>query len=326
MLEGKYARRKIFSLIGLMSPKGPEWANMGRSLVRGMLNSAHGISDKDSSPQAQAKRRIRSFADLDGLEFLARIDVGKDTSGEDKNEIRVAVTPDHKDYATYMGPSRRTPAAPALRPAPTPRCRARARRAAGLGAVRGRPCSFAQATGVRRAQPARARRARRDPRRRADRRRQDHHAVVGGRQGARRGDAKACVLAHRDELTAQNQDKFQRVNPGLTTSVVDARQKSWAGSAVFAMVPTLARSANLSAMPALDLLVIDEVHHAAADTYQRIIERAYQRNPDLKLYGVTATPNRGDKRGLRSIFSNVADQIRIGELIAAGNLVRPAPS
>ena len=103
VLEGKYARRKVFSLIGLMSPKGPEWANMGRSLVRGILNSAHGISDKDSSPQALAKRRIRSFAELDGVEFLARIDIGKDTSGEAKNEIRVAVTPDHKDYATHVG-------------------------------------------------------------------------------------------------------------------------------------------------------------------------------------------------------------------------------
>ena len=104
VLEGQYARRKIFSLIGLMSPKGPDWANMGRSLVRGILNSAHGISDKDVSPQAQAKRRIRSFGDLDGIEFRARIDVGKDTSGEDKNEIRVAVTPDHRDYAAHMGP------------------------------------------------------------------------------------------------------------------------------------------------------------------------------------------------------------------------------
>jgi superfamily II DNA or RNA helicase len=146
-------------------------------------------------------------------------------------------------------------------------------------------------------------------------------AVIGKALGD--DDAKACVLAHRDELTAQNQAKFQRVNPGLTTSVVDAREKSWVGRTVFAMVPTLARAANLAAMPALDVLVVDEAHHAAADTYQRIIEKAYQRNPDLKLYGVTATPNRGDNRGLRAIFSNVADQIRIGELIAVGNLVRP---
>ena len=29
-------------------------------------------------------------------------------------------------------------------------------------------------------------------------------------------DAKACVLAHRDELTAQNRAKFGRVNPAIT--------------------------------------------------------------------------------------------------------------
>jgi hypothetical protein len=103
VLEGQYAKRKIWTLIGLYSPKGPEWANMGRSLIRGMLNSARGLSDKDVSPQAQAARRISGFADLDGLEFVARIDIGSDTNGEDKNEIRGAVTPDHKEYAQAMG-------------------------------------------------------------------------------------------------------------------------------------------------------------------------------------------------------------------------------
>ncbi|PHQ98009.1 MAG: hypothetical protein COB39_09480 [Marinosulfonomonas sp.] len=103
VLEGQYARRKIFTLIGLYSPKGPDWGNMGRSLVRGLLNSARGISDKDMSPEAQAARRIGGFADLDGIEFVARIDVGTDANGDDKNEIRSAVTPDHKDYAAIMG-------------------------------------------------------------------------------------------------------------------------------------------------------------------------------------------------------------------------------
>ena len=103
VLEGTYARRKIFTLIGLYSPKGPDWGNMGRSLVRGILNSARGISDKDNSPQAQAARRISGLGDLDGLTFLAKIDVGKDANGEDKNEIRIAVTPDHKEYAGQMG-------------------------------------------------------------------------------------------------------------------------------------------------------------------------------------------------------------------------------
>jgi superfamily II DNA or RNA helicase len=146
-------------------------------------------------------------------------------------------------------------------------------------------------------------------------------AVAGELVGG--SDAKACVLAHRDELTAQNRDKFGRVNPDLSTSVVDARAKSWDGQVTFAMVPTLARQSNLEQLPGLDLLVIDEAHHAAADSYRRIIDRALQRNPSCRVFGVTATPNRGDKRGLRPVFSNVADQIRIGELVRSGHLVPP---
>jgi hypothetical protein len=119
VLEGQYAKRKIFSMIGLFSPKGPDWANMGRSLIRGMLNSARGISDKDVSPNAQAARRITSFADLDGIEFAAKIDVGTDTNGEEKNEIRMALTPDHRDYAQIMGRVA-LPGLPVQAPTPAP--------------------------------------------------------------------------------------------------------------------------------------------------------------------------------------------------------------
>jgi len=146
-------------------------------------------------------------------------------------------------------------------------------------------------------------------------------AVVGKRIGE--SDAKACVLAHRDELTAQNLEKFGRVNPGLTTSVVDATAKSWGGQVTFAMVPTLTRDSNLAAMPKLDLLVIDEAHHAVADSYRRIIDHVRDANPEARIFGVTATPNRGDKKGLRAVFDNVADQVRLGELIASGHLVPP---
>lgn len=151
-------------------------------------------------------------------------------------------------------------------------------------------------------------------------------SAVAGRmigEPAKGTGGKACVLAHRDELTGQNLNKFGRVNPQLITSIVDAKEKSWRGQVTFAMVPTLARKDNLDQMPAIDLLVIDEAHHAAADSYRRIIDTALHRNPMCRIYGVTATPNRGDKRGLRPVFSNVADQIRIGELIASGHLVPP---
>jgi len=135
--------------------------------------------------------------------------------------------------------------------------------------------------------------------------------------------AKACVLAHRDELTAQNRAKFQRVVPEVSTSVIDATEKCWGGAVTFAMVPTLARMSNLADMPRLDLLVIDEAHHAVADSYRRIIDRVRDANPDARVFGVTATPTRGDRKGLREVFDNVADQVRLGELIASGHLVPP---
>lgn len=136
-------------------------------------------------------------------------------------------------------------------------------------------------------------------------------------------DAKACILAHRTELTGQNRDKFSRVNPGMSTSVFDANEKSWHGQATFAMVQTLSRQSHLDQMPTLDLLVIDEAHHASSPTYRSIIDQVLARNPRAGICGLTATPNRGDGKGLREVFSNVADQITLGEMIAAGHLVSP---
>ncbi len=135
--------------------------------------------------------------------------------------------------------------------------------------------------------------------------------------------AKTCVVAHRDELTLQNESKFKRVNPHLSTSIFDASEKSWQGDTTFAMVQTLSRMSHLEAMPSLDLLVIDEAHHAGAESYKRIVNFAKKLNPKLKLLGMTATPNRGDKKGLSPLFSNVCDQITLQELIASGHLVRP---
>ena len=88
------------TLVGLPETAVKESKDRVRSAI---LNSARGVSDKDNSPEAQARRRINGFGDLDGVEFVARIDIGTDTNGEDKNEIRAAVTPDHRDYAVLMG-------------------------------------------------------------------------------------------------------------------------------------------------------------------------------------------------------------------------------
>lgn len=134
---------------------------------------------------------------------------------------------------------------------------------------------------------------------------------------------KAIVLQHRDELVGQNRQTFGWMNGQAKTSIFNAEEKSWGGDVTFAMVQTLSRQLNLASMPKLDALVVDEAHHACADSYVRVIEKAKQDNPDLKLLGVTATPMRGDKKGLRSIFDNVCDQITVAELIQSGHLVQP---
>jgi hypothetical protein len=108
VLEGPFAKRKLWSNIGLHSPKGPTWGQMGRSMIRGILNSARNVHPQDNGPQAVAARRIQGFHELDGIEFLARVDVEKDAKGEDRNVVKLAIEPDHKDYAALMGMASRT--------------------------------------------------------------------------------------------------------------------------------------------------------------------------------------------------------------------------
>ncbi|SFL92433.1 hypothetical protein [Nitrosomonas communis] len=103
VLEGPYAKRKLWSNIGLQSKKGPTWGQMGRSMIRGILNSARNVHPQDNSPQAVSARRIEGFHELDGIEFLARVDTEKDAKGEDRNVVKHVIEPDHPDYAKLMG-------------------------------------------------------------------------------------------------------------------------------------------------------------------------------------------------------------------------------
>ena len=145
-------------------------------------------------------------------------------------------------------------------------------------------------------------------------------ALVGKRH---KSSQNVLVLQHRDELVSQNSNKFNLVNPSLNISEVNAAKKDWSGDAVFAMVQTLSREKNLDNMPKVDLIVVDEAHHTVADTYQRIINAAKKANERVQIVGFTATPNRGDKKGLRDIFTNCSHQIEISTLIREGFLVPP---
>jgi DNA repair protein RadD len=132
------------------------------------------------------------------------------------------------------------------------------------------------------------------------------------------------VIQHRDELVKQNKETFKRYCPTEKTDVYTAERKAWSDGATFAMVQTLCRPSNLASMPSgMTGLFIDECHHVAADTYMRIVDAFRERSPKGVVLGLTATPERGDKQALTSVFNNVADKIGVGELIASGNLVPP---
>ena len=148
-------------------------------------------------------------------------------------------------------------------------------------------------------------------------------ALIGKRCQTRRN---VLVLQHRDELVNQNMDKFKRINPNILTSIVNAEEKDWNGDTVFSMVQTLSRPNNLDNMKAMDMLVVDESHHVVADTYTRIINHAKQINDKVEIVGFTATPNRGDKKGLREVFTNCSHQIEISTLIREGFLVPQKPT
>ncbi len=108
-------------------------------------------------------------------------------------------------------------------------------------------------------------------------------------------DKSVIVLAHRRELIDQCADKLNRFD--VPHSILMAgREFSLFPDVVVATIQTLAsrmRRKDYRA-PSADLIVIDEAHRSRAESYVRVVELC----PDAMVLGVTATPVRGDGRGL----------------------------
>ena len=70
--------------------------------MRNILNSAHGISDKDYSSSALRNRSLTSLEALEGIEFLAEIDQKKGSDGIKRNELKRPVTLDDPEYHDFL--------------------------------------------------------------------------------------------------------------------------------------------------------------------------------------------------------------------------------
>lgn len=133
---------------------------------------------------------------------------------------------------------------------------------------------------------------------------------------AERRGGRALILAHRDELVSQAVAKVQEVWPGVDVGVVKADRNQCCAHVVVASVQTLSRQRRLDQMltaimdpdgcAPFDLVVVDEAHHTAADTYRRILAALHvgEEGGPL-LLGVTATPDRGDGKGLDDLFDEI---------------------
>lgn len=134
---------------------------------------------------------------------------------------------------------------------------------------------------------------------------------------------RALIVQHRDELTSQNAKTFDQMFPGVHISFFNSQHKSWRGQVVFSMIQTLSQNRHLDRMPPVDLLIYDEAHHSASNSYRKLTAKAKGLNPRIRTFGVTATPERSDSKGLKVTFTNVADIITINEMVQGGYLVPP---
>lgn len=139
---------------------------------------------------------------------------------------------------------------------------------------------------------------------------------------------RALVIAHRKELIDQPLERIQTMFPQrmARAGIVMADQNDCHAEIVIATVQTLQsakRMQQILAYGKIDYLVIDEAHHAPAATYTNVIALLKAGNPDLLHLGVTATPLRADKRGLREVYEKESAHYGIRELVKGGYLATP---
>jgi superfamily II DNA or RNA helicase len=131
---------------------------------------------------------------------------------------------------------------------------------------------------------------------------------------------RVLILVHRVELLRQTSGSlnFLDVPHGLINPKYTPDREAMVQ---VASVQTLVRRLDKIIPP--DMIIIDECHHATAGSWDKIVSYF----PNAKILGVTATPCRGDGKGLGVIAGGLFDDLICGpqtpELIDMGFLVKP---
>ena len=128
---------------------------------------------------------------------------------------------------------------------------------------------------------------------------------------AHQRDGNTLILAHRDELIEQARDKYFSMYgelPGKIKAEENEIRQVTVGS-----VQTMCRRDYTGQF---QTIIVDEAHHAISPSYQTVLNQF----PEAKVLGVTATPDRGDKRSLARYFEGIAYEYGLKTAVAEGYL------
>lgn len=124
---------------------------------------------------------------------------------------------------------------------------------------------------------------------------------------AARMGVPTLILAHREELLLQAKEKMLMVNPEADIGIVAGKLnlEQWGHQVTIAGVQTVVKPQRLAILKgdfaSGGVVIMDEAHHAQADTYKTILEAL----PNVCLLGVTATPDRADGKDITDLFGEV---------------------
>lgn len=130
---------------------------------------------------------------------------------------------------------------------------------------------------------------------------------------------RVLILAHRSELLEQAADKLKAAC-GLD-SALEKAESTALGNPLMVTVGSVQSLAGkrLESFPPdyYDDIVVDEAHHCLSDSYQKVLEHF----PNARILGVTATPDRGDRKNLGQYFDKLAYEYSLKDAIESGYLV-----
>ena len=150
-----------------------------------------------------------------------------------------------------------------------------------------------------------------------------YHATGTGKTVTAVMDAKSCggrvlFLAHTQELVNQAAETFRKLWPSVTVGRYVEGMKQPNAHVVCGSVQSVALHLEQFRDDAFDYLIVDEAHHASADTYQKVLSYF---KPSFTL-GLTATPERtDDNKVILDIFKNTAHKLDIQTAVEIGELV-----